>query len=302
MRLRLLYNPGAGKGRARRHIDEAVALLEKRGAAVELLPSRSREHLVELGRSAAADGVDRVVACGGDGTIHLAIRELDLGRATFGILPLGSGDDFARTLGIPTSLPDACDVVLGDTTRQIDVALANGTRYVCVAGFGFDAEVNRYANESVSRLRGTPLYLYSIFRVLRKFQPRRVRVSNGAEAREAEIMFAVVANAPRYGAGIRIAPAAVPDDGQLDLCVVGACSKFELIRTLPLAYVGKHVKRPFVTTRQGTWFRFETIEPMDVFADGEPVTRTPLTVTLAPDKLRVCVPRPPGNRAADCAD
>lgn len=290
MHLRLLYNPAAGKGRAHRHIAEAVAILEGKGATVELLASRSREHLIELGRAAAGSGADRVVACGGDGTIHLAIRELDLGRATFGILPLGSGDDFARTLGIPADLRSACDTVLRGETREIDVAMANGIRYVCVAGFGFDAEVNRFANESVSRLRGTPLYLYSIFRVLRKFEPRRVRLQYDGARDETEMMFAIVANSPSYGSGIRIAPDAVPDDGELDLCLVGKCSKLELIRTLPLAYSGKHVKRPFVKTRRGTHFRFETQDPMDVYADGEPVTRTPLTVALSDEKLRVVVP------------
>lgn len=291
MHLKLLYNPAAGKGRAHRHIAEAVALLEGEGATVELWPSRSREHLIELGRAAASSGADRVVACGGDGTIHLTIRELDLGRATLGILPLGSGDDFARTLGVPVDLRSACATVLRGAVREVDVALANGVRYVCVAGFGFDAEVNRFANEAVSRLRGTPLYLYSIFRVLRKFEPRPVTFRQDGRPSELSIMFAVVANAPRYGAGIRIAPDAVPDDGELDAVIVRECSKLELIRTLPLAYAGRHVKRPFVTTHRGTEFRFETPVPMDVFADGEPVTRTPLSVTLAPETLRVVVPR-----------
>lgn len=291
MRLRLLYNPGAGKGRAHRHIAEAVGYLRGRGADVELVPSGSREHLIALGRAAAAEGVDRVVACGGDGTVHLIVRELDLARATFGILPLGSGDDFARTLDIPMNLERACDLVLDGEVREIDVALANGVRYLCVAGFGFDAEVNRFANSRVSRLRGTPLYLYSIFRVLRKFRPKRVTISHGGVSREGSIMFAVVGNAPRYGAGIRIAPAADPADGILDLCVVHECSTLDLVRTLPRAYSGRHVTSSFVETGRGTEFHFQSEETLDVFADGEPVTTTPLTVRLSPEKLRIVAPR-----------
>lgn len=290
MRLVLLYNPAAGKGRAHRHIAEAVGYLQGRGAEVELFPSESREHLMELGRRAADLGADRVVACGGDGTVNMVIRHLDLSRATLGILPLGSGDDFAKTLGIPTKLEAACETLLGGRVREIDVALANGIRYVCVAGFGFDSDVNRHANQSRSRLRGTPLYLYSIFRVLQKFEPRRIRFQENGQPKDVEIMFAVVGNSPRYGAGIHIAPTAVPDDGLLDLCLVGKCSKLELIRTLPLAYSGKHTRRPFVMTRQATEFHFDTAVPMDVYADGEPVTVTPLTVRLAPEKLQVVVP------------
>jgi diacylglycerol kinase (ATP) len=290
MRLLLLYNPAAGKGRAHRHIAEAVTYLRGRGAEVELSPSRSAEHLIELGARAAETGADRVVACGGDGTVNMVLRELDLRRATLGILPLGSGDDFARTLGIPTRLDEACETLLAGRVREIDVALANGVRYVCVAGFGFDADVNRHANQSRSRLRGTPLYLYSIFRVLSKFEPRRIRFQENGQPRDMDIMFAVVGNSPRYGAGIHIAPGAIPDDRLLDLCLVRACSKLELIRTLPLAYSGKHVRRPFVLTRRAREFHFGTVEPMDVYADGEPVTRTPLTVTLASETLRVVVP------------
>lgn len=290
MRLVLLYNPAAGKGRAHRHIAEAVTYLQGRGAEVELYPSRSREHLIELGGRAAGMGADRVVACGGDGTVNMVIRNLDLGRSTFGVLPLGSGDDFAHTMGIPTRLEAACETILGGRTREIDVALANDVRYVCVAGFGFDADVNRYANESRSRLRGTPLYLYSIFRVLQKFEPRRIRFQENGQPSDVDIMFAVVGNSPRYGAGIRIAPTAVPDDGLLDLCLVRKCRTIDLLTTLPLAYSGKHVRRPFVVTRRATEFHFGTATPMDVYADGELVTTTPLTVRLAPDKLRVVVP------------
>lgn len=291
MRLRLLYNPGAGKGRAHRQIGEAVAYLRGRGAEVELRASQSREHLIAMGREAARGSVDRVVACGGDGTVHLAVRELELGRATFGILPLGSGDDFARTLGIPTDIEGACDLLLDGEIREIDVALANEIRYLCVAGFGFDAEVTRFANSRVSRLRGTPLYLYSIFRVLRKFQPKRVTIGHGGVSRERRIMFAVVGNAPRYGAGIRIAPAADPSDGILDLCVVHECGKLDLVRTLPRAYSGRHVTSPFVETARGTEFHFDSDEPLEVFADGELVTTTPLTIRLSPEKLRIVAPR-----------
>jgi diacylglycerol kinase (ATP) len=290
MRLLLLYNPEAGKGRAHRHIAEAVARLQAHGAEVELEPSRSPEHLIELGARATSSGAERIVACGGDGTVNLVLRRLDLDRATLGILPLGSGDDFAKTVGIPADLEGACEVLLGGRVRPIDVAMANDVRYVCVAGFGFDSEVNRVANESRSRLRGTPLYLTSILKVLRKFEPHHVSVQNGASRWSQEMMFLVVANSPRYGAGIHIAPHAVPDDGLLDLCVVGKCGKMELVRTLPLAYSGGHLKRSFVHYQKGTEFSFQTGEPMDVYADGEPVTRTPVHFSINPQKLRLLVP------------
>lgn len=104
-------------------------------------------------------------------------------------------------------------------------------------------------------------------------------------------MFAVVGNTPRYGGGIHIAPTAVVDDGQLDLCLVRECSHFQLLTTFPRAYSGGHVKKKFVITDRAPEFRFESEAPLDVYADGERLTTTPVTMNLAPEQLRVVVPQ-----------
>jgi diacylglycerol kinase (ATP) len=103
-------------------------------------------------------------------------------------------------------------------------------------------------------------------------------------------MFAAVGNSRQYGGGIRITPDAKIDDGLLDVCIVHRTSRAQLLITLPRAYNGSHVKKPFVEMRRGTEFRFESERPMDVFADGEYLTRTPVEFALAPEKLRIVVP------------
>src|SRR5215212_8755207 len=213
MHLKVLFNPFAGRGRARRHIADAEAYLRSRGARVELQASASPEDMTRIAAKASAAGYDRVVVCGGDGTLNLAVREFDLARGTLALLPLGSGDDFARVSGIPRDLRSACNAVLDGRVREVDVATANGLRYLGVAGLGFDSEVARFANERARFLRGSLIYLYSIFRVLPRFTPHRVRINE----RDEEIMFAVFGNTPQYGGGIRIAPEARMDDGQLEV-------------------------------------------------------------------------------------
>jgi YegS/Rv2252/BmrU family lipid kinase len=215
------------------------------------------------------------------------VRELDLERGTLALLPLGSGDDFAQVLGIPRTVVGACDAILRGKTREVDVATANGLRYLGVAGLGFDSEVAVYANENATFLRGSFVYLYSIFRVLPRFTPRRVRM-NGM--RFEEIMFACVGNTGQYGGGIRITPNARVDDGLLDLCLVHRTTRLQLLWTLPLAYTGAHVKRSFVETARATQFTFESEHPMEVYADGERLTSTPVTFALAERKLRIVVP------------
>ena len=172
--------------------------------------------------------------------------------------------------------------------REVDVAIANGIRYLGVAGLGFDSEVARYANENVKFLRGSLVYLYAIIRVLPRFTPHRVTI-NGT--RNEEIMFATVGNSRQYGGGIRITPDAKIDDGQLDLCIVHRTSRMQLLKTLPKAYTGAHVKSPFVETGRGNDRSRSTPErPMDVYADGERITTTPVRFALATEKLRIVAP------------
>ncbi|HEY8711657.1 MAG TPA: diacylglycerol kinase family lipid kinase, partial [Thermoanaerobaculia bacterium] len=136
-------------------------------------------------------------------------------------------------------------------------------------------------------LRGSAVYLYSIFRVLPRFTPHRVQMRIDGVARDEEIMFAVVGNSRQYGGGIRIVPAANIDDGVLDYCIVHRMSRFQLLKTLPRAYTGAHVRSPFVETGRGREFFVESEQPLEVYADGELVTKTPVKFGLEREKLRV---------------
>jgi diacylglycerol kinase (ATP) len=290
LKLKLIYNPAAGRGRARRHAAEAERILRDRGADLDVHASASPADLTRIAAEGSRGGYDRVVICGGDGTLHYAVRQFDLDRGTLALIPLGSGDDFARVVGIPRSLGDACNVVLTGAVRQVDVALANGIRYLGVAGLGFDSEVARYANENVKFLRGSLVYLYAILRVLPRFTPRPVRIHMENGTRAAEIMFAVVGNTRQYGGGIRIVPAAQIDDGVLDYCIVHRTSRVQLLKTLPRAYNGTHVAKPFVEIGRGREFHVDSAHPMDVYADGERVTQTPVSFGLERERLRIVVP------------
>jgi len=285
VRLKLIYNPAAGRGRARRHVAEAEQHLRALGADVECQASASPSDLSRLAAEASRASYDRVVVCGGDGSLNLAIRHFDLANGTLALIPLGSGDDFARVLGLPREVRAACEVALRGSVREVDVAMANGVRYLGVAGVGFDSEVAEYANEQVKLLRGSLVYLYAILRVLPKFRPRHVRLNE----RDQVIMFAVFGNSRQYGGGIRIAPAAVIDDGLLDAVIVHKSSRMELLKTLPKAYTGKHVDSPFVETARGREFRVESEQPLAVYADGEKVTSTPVTFAVAEQRLRIVV-------------
>jgi diacylglycerol kinase (ATP) len=117
-----------------------------------------------------------------------------------------------------------------------------------------------------------------------------VRIRIGDATRSERIMFAAIGNTRQYGGGIRITPDAVIDDGLLNLCLVRETSRMQLLKTLPQAYSGAHVKSPFVEMQRGRAFHFDAERPMAVYADGEPLTRTPVSFSIAEQKLRIAVP------------
>lgn len=287
MRVKLIFNPAAGRGRARRVVLDAESTLRRLGASVDAHVSTSPADLTRIAAEASRDSYDRVVICGGDGSLNLALREFDLEHGTLALLPLGSGDDFARVLGIPRTLRGSCEIAAGPSVREVDVALANGRRYLGVAGLGFDSEVARYANEQVRLLRGSLVYLYAILRVLPRFRPIPVRIDG---VRDEQIMFATVSNSGQYGGGIRIMPQALLDDRVLDLCLVLQTTRLQLLKTLPQAYRGAHLGSPFVETARAAQFAFAAARVLDVYADGEHVTTTPVTFALEQRRLRIAAP------------
>ncbi|HYU25057.1 MAG TPA: diacylglycerol kinase family protein [Thermoanaerobaculia bacterium] len=284
MHLKVIYNPTAGRGRVRRRMPEVEEQFRALGATVELYATTSADDLARAAAEASRDAsVDRVVICGGDGSVHHAVRDFDLERGTFAMLPLGSGDDFATVCNVPKDLGRACEIAVRGAVREVDVALANGIRYLGVAGLGFDSEVNEYAN-TIHYLGGSFVYVYATLRLLPRFQPHRVSIDG---APPAPIMFAAVGNSRQYGGGIRITPDAKIDDGLLDACIVGRTSRWQLLLTMPRAYTGAHVKKSFVEVRRAREFAFDAERPLKVYGDGEYMTTTPVKFGLEATRLRV---------------
>lgn len=290
MRILLLCNPDAGGGRARRVARAADAIFRDRGATTKLLVPEQRELLTKLAHESSGEW-DRVVVAGGDGTVHHALREIDLERSVLGVIPAGSGDDFAQSIGIPRNIHAACDAVLHGEVRRVDVALANGSRYVGVAGMGLDAQVARWVNEHGRGIPRSLVYMIGLARVLPSWQPKRIVITIDGQTLEEDVMFAVVANSRRYGGGIEIAPTARMNDRELDLHVIRRCSKAKLLWTMPKSYRGRHLTSGIVWWQRGQSFTIEAEKPLEVFADGEHITNTPVTFGLDPLPLMVCAPR-----------
>ncbi|HEU0132066.1 MAG TPA: diacylglycerol kinase [Mycobacteriales bacterium] len=288
MDVALLVNPTSGKGRGA----EVRAAVEERlragGAGVRTVVGTDAAHASELAHAAVAEGVDALVAVGGDGMVHLALQAIAGTGTPLGIVPAGTGNDLASSLSLPLDPVAAAALILAGSRRAVDAVRVGERWFGCVLGAGFDSVVNERANR-LRWPRGGLRYDLAIAIELPRFRalPFRI-VLDGVEERT-DAMLVAVGNARSYGAGIRITPDAVLDDGLLDVCVLRPVSKVEFVRTLPKARTGAHVHHPAVTVRRA---RTVTLESPGVvaYADGERMGPLPLTCECVPGAVQVFAP------------
>lgn len=266
-----------------------------------------------LGVPAAGDGVDVVLLLGGDGTIHRHLGTLvTLGLPVL-VVPAGSGNDFASSLGLKRVRDSlaAWKQFCGDraNVRTIDLGLITpisggerssspGSQYFCcVAGVGLDGEVTRRANQLPRWLRGHGGYALSMLPTMFTFAPVPMNIltpsppedGNNAWTSKSHqpTLIAAFANTPLYGGGMKVAPQAKMDDGLLDVCVVAGVNPLKLFCMFPTVYAGRHLGIEQVSYFQTPRARVETEYPLDVYADGEYVCRTPMEVSIAEGALKV---------------
>ncbi len=292
MRLRLLVNPAAGKGKARRRLTKLLRYLEARRLDFDCRLSEGPGHLTDLARelSLRRGGQDIPVVCGGDGSVNEVINGLDASSPPLGILPCGSGDDIARNLGIPRGIPEACDVILNGRVRTLDLVRAGNRRFLSIGGAGIDSEVTRRANSSRLALPGPALYSWAVILALLSFRPRHFTITADDWKYEGRLMFAAVANAPVYGGGMRLSPESVMDDGRMEICIVEAMGKLELLGNFPKIFRGTHLAHPKFRVLQARRALIESSEAADFYADGEFHQRLPVEVVLEPAALSVMTP------------
>ncbi len=243
-----------------------------------------------LAKEAARQGASVVAAAGGDGTISEVADGIADTGAALGILPLGTGNDFVRTVGISRNLPDAVNTLVHGVERPIDVGLANGRRFINIAGCGFDAVVAERVNAGYKRLHGTSAYLAALIQGLAGFRPTPMAVTVDGETIELRAMLCSIGNAQYYGGGMRITPDARLDDGLLDVCLLGEVSIPRFLLAFPRVFKGTHVTHPAVTMLRGRKIRVEASPSMPVFVDGDLLGRTPVEFEVLPGALRLVAP------------
>lgn len=245
-----------------------------------------------------AEELNAALVLGGDGTIHRYLSPLHKFRIPVLVVPKGSGNDFAKALGIKNekvaleAWQKYCSGV--GNVRTIDLGLIRSsegeTLFCCVAGAGLDAAANALANAMPSWLRGHGGYLVAALQALASFKTTKITATwdEGKIARPAFLI--AVGNANRYAGGMKLTAQAQLDDGLLDICLVGEMSRLKILCWMPTVFFGGHLRLKEVEYFRSRMIRIETDRPLDVYADGEYACRTPAVINLLPQALRVIVP------------
>ena len=299
MRVALLANPAARAGAHTGAAPHAAELLRERGIRTTVVSGGSAAESSELLRTAIDLGTDAVVVAGGDGTVHLAIQEVAGTGIPLGIVPQGTGNDFAGTLGLrELDVAAAVDAIASGSTRLVDLARvtrADGstTLFGSVLASGFDSRVNDRAN-AMRWPRGGSRYnialLLEFLTLAGLPYAVRLELPDGSHEHIAgELVMATVGNGRTYGGGIPICPDADPSDGLLDVVLVRPARRLRLLRLLPRVYRGTHTTVDEVTTRRVRAVRLDS-PGITAYADGDPIGALPLQIDAVPAALRVFAP------------
>jgi diacylglycerol kinase (ATP) len=292
----LVVNPSAGKGRALELLPQVSGTLRDGGANLEILLSRNFAEAQLMTRHAIQDDADVLAVMGGDGMMHLGVntvaaaKPLGGSRTTLGLIPSGTGNDLCRSVGLdPQNAVAAAAVIAANYSRSIDLARVGDTFLGTVLATGFDALVNRRANQ-MPWPKGSTRYVLATMAELRVFSPLQYRLTLDGEVREQQAMLVAIGNTSSYGGGMLICPKADPYDGLLDVTIIHPVGRLKLLRLLPEMYSGKFVRDPCVEQLR---VREVTVEGPGLvgFGDGEMIAAAPLTVCCVPHALPVFVPQ-----------
>jgi diacylglycerol kinase (ATP) len=280
MNARMLLNPAAGRGRGRRSLAAVSAVASRHGVPIE-----APESPVELragARRAVADGVERLLVGGGDGTWHQAAHALAGSDCALAPIALGTGNDLARELGFSLDPAIAIAQAVSAPVDRIDLGRVGGGAgggvggiFCGVAGSGFDSQCAEHAKR-VRRLRGPLVYVWSVLRVLAGFEPLAARLDHDGGSFEGEVMFISLANTRWFGGGMLIAPDADATDGRLDVVVVHRISRLGLLSVFPRVYFGRHGSHPAVSMLRTRQVRLAFGRPSMLFGDGEAIAPVPV--------------------------
>lgn len=280
----VILNPLAGRSRGGPDAATLRRAFERQGLAVEVVVTERPGHATELARNAAGDPV---VAVGGDGTVHEVIQGLDLPRQRLGVIPTGSGNDFAWQHCIDQNLDAAAARIAAAAERLVDLGVWEGGRFHNNLGLGFEADVNRLSHR-VRWVRGPALYFAALAAALARLRTYPLDLAWEGGSFRGQLLTAALLNGRRVGGAFMLAPNAMTDDGALDLVTAEAMGLFGIATALGPVLRGHEPRDRRIRRSRTPWLRMRADAPVPVYMDGEYLgEHRSLNARIMPGALRL---------------
>ncbi len=284
----LIVNPVGGSGKTLKALPEIESIFRKRGLAYEFHFTQEPMHATELVKE-LADDFDVIVAVGGDGTINEIINGLPELNKPFGLIPIGTGNDFARSCCIPLDDPEsAIDILIEHNDQKIDVGLVNERRFVNVLGLGFEGRANEVGRK-LSFIKGSIKYLLAIAWVLIFYKRIPIKLEAEGISIDEDIYLISIGNGWNVGGGLQLTPKAKLEDGFFDLCIVRNISRWTVIKNFSRLLNGTIDVLDEIEIFRVKSLKVTGNKPIPMHLDGEKLggDRTSLDVSIIPKSQRV---------------
>ncbi|MBD2294005.1 lipid kinase [Anabaena sphaerica FACHB-251] len=283
----LLVNRHARQGQ--QGLLEAIHCLEMLGFHLIQESTENPKHLGDVIRRYQKE-IDLVIVGGGDGTLNAAVDAIVDTQLPLGILPLGTANDLARTLGIPNTLPEACQIIAAGNLRRIDLGWVNGKYFFNVASLGLSVKITQKLTREVKRRWGIFAYAATALQVLWKSRPFRAEIRTNDQSFVVKTVQIAVGNGRYYGGGMAVFHDATIDDQRLDLYSLEISHWWQIIPLLPAMRQGRHIHWREVRAMQGQEIEVYTRRAYPINTDGEITTYTPAVFRVIPRAIGVLVP------------
>lgn len=290
-RARLIYNPTSGREEIKRRLPDILQRLERGGIETSTHATSGEGDATVAAAEAAERGYDIVIAAGGDGTLYEVVNGLASKpvRPKLGILPLGTTNDFARALGIPRYWEYACDLIVEQYSRGIDIGMANDRCFINISGGGSLTELTYEVPARLKTMIGQLAYYLKGLEKLPRLRPIKLDIRSPHFTEEVEAMMFLVSNSNSVGGFERLAPSASLSDGLLDVIILKKCHLADFLRIATLALRGEHLSDPRVIYFQTNELNITSDDEVLLNLDGELGGLLPVTYRVLPRHLDIIV-------------
>lgn len=288
--MKIIANPRAGHGQGFRNVVRLREVIRRRGFDCTPILTDGPGHATEIARRLAEASEPRIAVMGGDGTIGEVVDGIVGSGTEMGVIPMGTGNDVARSLGLPRNdLEAALVVALSGSSRPVDVGRERDRHFVSVLGLGFPSLVADRAN-ATTWLHGSPAFFFAVYKALYRLRPVPLKIELDDRTLELDCVAVLIQNTPYTGGGLLMAPGATVDDGMLDVVVVGEIGRLDLMVHFPRAYRGRHLEHPAFEVYRTRSVRIEAAESLPKMFDGDLCGSTPVEVSVVRGGVRIVVP------------